>query len=96
MTGEAIAQDYLIYTWRMDKLYVVAIIAAAPATISAIVAAVVGLRNKNKLSAIAVSIDGQLSELLKGSLAQGQVIERDAQRVQANLEAKRESGKGSV
>jgi hypothetical protein len=80
----------------MDKLYVVALIAAAPATISALATLVVGLHNRNKLSEIAVSIDGQLAKLLAGASAEGQVKERDAQRVQVNLEAKRESEKGSV
>jgi hypothetical protein len=78
----------------MDKLYVVAIIAAAPATISALTAAVVGLHNRNKLTALAVSIDGQLAKLLAGASAEGQVKERDEQRAQANVEADRGKAEG--
>jgi len=61
----------------MSDSVIIAFIAAVPGTIAATAAAVLGLLNHRKISAVEIQIDGRLTELLdltaKASRAEGKL-----------------------
>lgn len=61
----------------MSDVILVAIIAAIPGTL----AAILGIRNGKKLEEVHLSIDGRMDELVIASRNSGKVEEQDAQMV---------------
>lgn len=56
---------------------ILALVAAIPPTLTAIISLIMTLRNTDKLNEIHVSLNSRLSELVAASITQGRQVERD-------------------